>query len=78
MSPILPLFESSKEFITKDNKTEKNNEAVEIDETAAHHSLNPTELECFRHCPFLMFATIVTSFGGILFGYDTAALNGTR
>lgn len=27
-------------------------------------------------CPFLIFSTIVTSFGGILFGFDTAALNG--
>ena len=48
----------------------------EIDAVAAHKALNPTELECFRHCSFLMYSTITASFGGIIFGYDTAALNG--
>ena len=50
--------------------------AAEVDEESAHSSLNPTLLDCIRHCPYLMFSTIVASFGGILFGFDTAALNG--
>ena len=37
---------------------------------------SPSAAECFRQCPLLMYSTIVTSCGGILFGFDTAALNG--
>eukprot|EP00596_Hydrurales_sp_CCMP1899_P010645 CAMPEP_0119042762 /NCGR_PEP_ID=MMETSP1177-20130426/16140_1 /TAXON_ID=2985 /ORGANISM="Ochromonas sp, Strain CCMP1899" /LENGTH=317 /DNA_ID=CAMNT_0007009765 /DNA_START=149 /DNA_END=1099 /DNA_ORIENTATION=- len=48
----------------------------EIDEVAALRSLNPSELDCFKHCPFLMYAIITASFGGVIFGFDTAALNG--
>lgn len=48
----------------------------EIDGAAAHRSLNPSELDCFKHCPFLMYATVTASLGGIIFGFDTAALNG--
>lgn len=48
----------------------------EIDKVAFDHGMNPTADECFRHCPFLMFATFLTSFGGVLVGYDIASLNG--
>lgn len=48
----------------------------EIDSAAAHRSLNPTEIDCFKHCPFLMYSAITASFGGVIFGFDTAALNG--
>ena len=48
----------------------------EIDDMAAHRSLNPTELDCIKHCPFLLYSTVCASFGGVIFGFDTAALNG--
>ena len=47
---------------------------IEIDET--RQTVQPSAIGYFLSCPFLMFSTIVTSFGGILFGFDTAALNG--
>jgi MFS transporter, SP family, sugar:H+ symporter len=47
-----------------------------IDEVALHNSMNPTPLECLRLSPFLMFSTILISCGGILIGFDMAALNG--
>ena len=59
------------EEILLDNAT-----GEEIDNVAAHRSLNPTEMDCFMHCQFLMYSTITASFGGIIFGFDTAALNG--
>ena len=65
---------STKECI--DNRRQEPFLNEEIDSAAAHRSLNPSELECFQHCPFLMYATITASFGGIIFGFDTAALNG--
>lgn len=60
-----------REEIVLDNAT-----GEEIDTAAAHRSLNPTEIDCFTHCPFLMYSTITASFGGVIFGFDTAALNG--
>ena len=50
--------------------------ADEIDDLALNHGMNPTVEECFRHCPSLMFSTILTSLGGILIGFDIAVLNG--
>eukprot|EP00596_Hydrurales_sp_CCMP1899_P000511 CAMPEP_0119036800 /NCGR_PEP_ID=MMETSP1177-20130426/4751_1 /TAXON_ID=2985 /ORGANISM="Ochromonas sp, Strain CCMP1899" /LENGTH=545 /DNA_ID=CAMNT_0006997177 /DNA_START=355 /DNA_END=1989 /DNA_ORIENTATION=+ len=47
-----------------------------VDEDLARVALNPTEWNCFRHCSFLMYTTIVASCGGIIFGYDTAGING--
>ena len=49
---------------------------VEIDEDAFDHGMNPTADECFRHSPYLMFATILTSLAGVLVGFDVAVLNG--
>lgn len=37
----------------------------EVDEVAAHRSLNPTELDICKHAPFLAYVTIVASFGKI-------------
>lgn len=45
------------------------NSDIRIDENIRRHAMNPNELECFVHCPFLMYTTIVASFGGILFGF---------
>lgn len=47
-----------------------------IDAVALHRSMNPTPLECLRRSPYLMFSTILISCGGILIGFDMAALNG--
>ena len=52
------------------------NTVEEIDDVAAHRSLNPSELDCIKHCPFLLYSTLCASFGGVIFGFDTAALNG--
>ena len=49
---------------------------IELEEDRLADSRCPTAVEILYLCPFLMFSTIVTSFGGILFGFDTAALNG--
>lgn len=49
---------------------------VEIDEVAFDHGMNPTADECFRHSPYLMVTTILTSLAGVLVGFDVAVLNG--
>ena len=49
---------------------------IALEEDHLAHSKYPTAAEILYLCPFLMFSTIVASFGGILFGFDTAALNG--
>jgi sugar porter (SP) family MFS transporter len=67
---MLEMKEIRKEIVL-DNST-----GEEIDSAAAHRSLNPTEIDCFKHCPFLMYSTVTASFGGVIFGFDTAALNG--
>jgi hypothetical protein len=49
----------------------KRSNDVEIDETLAHEAMNPTMMECFQHCKFLLYSLYVVAFGGILFGFDT-------
>ena len=66
-----PAMKASKDDVATESSLDE-----EIDDVASHRSLNPTELDCFKHCPFLMYSTITASFGGIIFGFDTAALNG--
>ena len=44
--------------------------------SCSYEELHPTAFKSLHQCPFLMFSTIVVSGGGILFGFDTAALNG--
>jgi hypothetical protein len=51
--------------------TAKRSNDVEIDEALAHEAMNPTMMECFQHCKFLLYSLYVAAFGGILFGYDT-------
>jgi hypothetical protein len=51
--------------------TAKRSNDVEIDGALTHEAMNPTMMECFQHCKFLMYSLYVVAFGGILFGYDT-------
>jgi hypothetical protein len=51
--------------------TAKRSNDVEIDEALAHEAMNPTMMECFQHCKFLIYSLYIAAFGGILFGYDT-------
>lgn len=44
--------------------------------SCSYEELHPSAFKSLHQCPFLMFSTIVVSGGGILFGFDTAALNG--
>jgi hypothetical protein len=55
--------------ITRDDHNSLLTSDVRIDENIRCHAMNPNEIECFVHCPFLMYTTIVASFGGILFGF---------
>jgi hypothetical protein len=54
----------------------------EVDLNLAIIALNPTEMDVLKQChiggkfSFLFYATLVASCGGIIFGYDTAGING--
>ena len=63
--------------LIQDTASPKTTSADESPPQSCHYTdPAPSAAECFRQCPFLMYSTIVTSCGGILFGFDTAALNG--
>jgi hypothetical protein len=58
------------------------NVVQEVDVDLANTALNPTEMDVLKQChfggkfSFLFYATLVASCGGIIFGYDTAGING--